>query len=64
MIKANAELRQYMKSKEVFYWELAAELNIAESTLIRWLRIEMSPDKKSTLMKKVDRIVNNRNKAV
>lgn len=57
MITANAELRGYMRQVGVPYWKLAKKLNVAESTLIRWLREELPEAKKNNYMKLVDEIV-------
>lgn len=52
----NIELRAYAKEKNVFLWQIANELNIAEPTLLRWLRFPLSEDKKTAFIKAVDEI--------
>ena len=46
---ANAELKQLLKSNGLYYWQVANELHIAESTLLRWLRTELPMDKKTEI---------------
>ncbi|MBR3361792.1 MAG: hypothetical protein IKG39_10685 [Lachnospiraceae bacterium] len=57
MITANAELREYMRQKNIPYWKLAKELGVAESTLIRWLREELPDITKQTYLRIVEEIV-------
>jgi len=40
----NEKIRVELRAAGVKQWELADELGIAEMTLIRWLRYELSPD--------------------
>lgn len=57
MITANKQLRTYMKLHSVPYWKLANALNVAESTLIRWLRTELTADQTKYFITKVDQII-------
>lgn len=57
MITANKELRNYMKQHNVPYWRLANALNVAESTLIRWLRTELTADQTMQFISKVNQII-------
>ena len=50
----NAELRAYAKGKNVFLWQIADALNIAEPTLLRWLRFPLSEEKKAAFIRAVD----------
>lgn len=52
----NQELREYAKENKVFLWQIANELNIAEATLMRWLRFPLPDDKKAAFIKAVDSI--------
>lgn len=52
----NIELRAYAKEKNVFLWQIADALNIAEPTLLRWLRFPLPEDKKAAFIKAVDEI--------
>lgn len=57
MITANEDLRWYMKKHGVPYWKLALKIGVAESTLIRWLRVELQETKKQEFMSMVDEII-------
>ena len=57
MITANKELRDYMKQHKIPYWKLAIALDIAESTLIRWLRVELTEQQNEEFMQKVNEII-------
>ena len=52
----NTELRAYAKEKNVFLWQIADALNIAEPTLLRWLRFPLPEDKKAAFIKAVDEL--------
>jgi hypothetical protein len=52
----NKELRAYAKEKNVFLWQIADALNIAEPTLLRWLRFPLPEDKKAAFIHAVDSI--------
>lgn len=56
MVQRNKEFKDYMKSKKVFNWQLAEHLGVAESTIYRWLRVEMDKDEKAKMLKVVDAI--------
>ena len=44
--KANQEVREALQHKGMKQWELADMLGISEFTLTRWLRKELTEDKK------------------
>ena len=48
--KKNREVRDFLKAKRVFQWEVAERLGIHESSLIRWMRTELPEDKKKKIM--------------
>lgn len=54
--QANAEIRARAKSARVFWWQVAQELGVAESTVIRWLRTELDADSKQKIMDAISRI--------
>lgn len=57
MITANKKLRSYMQDNNIPYWMLANKLNVHESTLIRWLRTELTPAQTEDFMAKVNQII-------
>lgn len=46
---ANKELKAKFRCYGLFYWQIAAQIGIAESTLLRWLRTELSADKRQRI---------------
>lgn len=54
--QANAEIRARAKNARVFWWQVAQELGVAESTVIRWLRTELDADGKQRILDAISRI--------
>lgn len=52
----NLDLRVYAKRKGVYLYEVAAALNISEPTIMRWLRADLSDERKSELYKAIDSV--------
>lgn len=52
--KANQEVREALQNKGMKQWELANMLGISEFTLTRWLRKELTEDKKELLLKAIN----------
>lgn len=45
----NRDIRNIIKASGLKQWEVAKKLNVAESTLIRWLRDDLPPERKETI---------------
>lgn len=52
--KANREVRKALQNKGMKQWELADLLGVSEFTLTRWLRKELTEDKKELLLKAIN----------
>ena len=52
----NEEIRETLKATRLKQWEIAAELNVSESTLIRWLRRELSQEKKAAILDAIRKV--------
>ncbi len=52
--KANQEVREALQNKGMKQWELADMLGVSEFTLTRWLRKELTEDKKELLLKAIN----------
>ena len=50
----NIEIRQAISTSGLKYWQVAAALNISDSTFTKWLRKELGPDKKAAVMKAIN----------
>jgi aminopeptidase-like protein len=52
--QANLEIRSIMKEKKIFQWQVAVEIGISDVTLVRWLRLPLSDEKKEMVMKAIN----------
>lgn len=59
----NVEIRNTAKKSGVFLYELAERLGIAESTMTRLLRKELSDSKKQELLSNIADIASEKNSA-
>lgn len=48
--KKNRDVRDFLKQKHVYQWEVAERLGVHETTVIRWMRTELPEDKKQAIM--------------
>lgn len=56
MERANKDVRQYAKGKEVFLWQIANAMGVSEPTVTRMFRTEMTPEKKAEIRAIIDRV--------
>ena len=54
MQKANQDIRDYAAQKGVYFWEIAMKLGISEPTITRWMRVELSADKR----REIEQVIN------
>lgn len=50
----NKEIRETAKQNDIFLWEIAQQLGIADATLSRWLRCELSDGEKNKILAIID----------
>lgn len=60
MKKANQDIRDYAAKKGVYFWEIAMELGISEPTMTRWMRAELTADKRRVIGQIIDDIAGSR----
>ena len=53
---ANKIIRDELKTRGVWHWELAHELGVSEQTLVRWLRFELDKDRQLDMLMKIEEI--------
>lgn len=53
----NAEVRAQAKENGVYLWEVADRLGVAYSTMLCWLRRELSAEKKEAMQNAIAQIV-------
>jgi len=58
------EIKQILKEKRIYQWEVAKALGITEFTLTRWLRDDLPADKAEQIMQAIDTLLLSRNKEV
>lgn len=52
----NQDLRKLIREKNIYLWQVADEIGIAESTLLRWLRYPLDDEKRKLFLEAVKRI--------
>lgn len=57
---ANNEIRQAMQLNGVSIWEIARALDLSEHTVYRWLRVELSPDRRRMFDEALNAIIEGR----
>ncbi|WP_378955684.1 hypothetical protein [Pelosinus sp. sgz500959] len=53
---ANLDIRKKIASNFLKHWEIAMELNIHEAVLCRWLRKELSTEKKDLILAAIEKL--------
>lgn len=51
--QANADIKSLLKYNGLFYWQVAEQIGVAESTLLRWLRVELDTERKARIERAV-----------
>ena len=59
-MKKNLDVRAYACGKGVYMYEIAIELHIGEATLMRWLRDNLTDDRKVEIISAIDRVAASR----
>ena len=54
----NLEIREKIREKRLFHYEIADALGISESAFSKWLRSEMNAEKKEKVMQAIERLQN------
>lgn len=52
----NIEIRNLLKKRRIFNYEVAQELGITEFTFCRWLRNEFSKERKELVLEAIKRL--------
>ncbi|MDD6394795.1 MAG: hypothetical protein PUB37_01200 [Firmicutes bacterium] len=59
MTKVNIDIRQTAKSKKIPFWKIAKHLGISEPTFTRWMREELSEEKRERITLAIEELANN-----
>ena len=53
-MKPNNEIREVIKERGIKHWQLARILGISENTLVRWLRVPLTNERKKIIINALD----------
>lgn len=56
----NANIKELLRKKRIYQWEIAAKLNVSEITFCRWLRQDLPEEKQLLIRKAIDEIATER----
>lgn len=51
------EVKDLLKRKRLYQWELAAALDVSEFTLSRWLRNSLNKEREQAILQAIDRLI-------
>lgn len=54
----NYEIRRLIKKYRLYHYEVAQEIGILEATFCRWLREELSKERKKLVLSAIERLHN------
>lgn len=49
MIKVNQDIKDKIKQSNLYQYQIADQMGIAETTLVRWLRYELTEEKRKMI---------------
>ena len=52
----NSEIKMAIKNSGMKQWQVAKACKVAESTFVRWLRDELSEDRKAMILSAIDEL--------
>ena len=55
---ANEAIRKILDNRRIRHWEVAIEVGISEQTLSRWLRRELTGDRRERVMAAINKLCN------
>ncbi len=50
------EVKKLLSNEKIHQWKLASQLNISESTLVRWLRTDLSKEHEVAIFEAIERL--------
>ena len=56
----NDDIRKKIRQSRLRQWEISAKLGVCEYTLIRWLRDELSDEKRKRILEAIDELISER----
>ncbi len=62
-MRKNEDIREAAEAAGVKMWEIAAEIGKDPSTLTKWLRFDLTPEKHETIMGAINAVIAEREQA-
>ncbi len=59
MTTANIDIRQIAKAQKIPFWKIAKHLGISEPTFTRWMRDELSEEKRQRITFAIEELAKN-----
>ena len=50
----NSAIKDKAKNAKIYWWQIAAKIGVAESTIIRWLRMPLSAEREAIIMAAIE----------
>ncbi|MBE6122516.1 MAG: hypothetical protein E7190_07360 [Erysipelotrichaceae bacterium] len=63
-LKANEDIRRFIRAHDVKTYEVARHLGVHENTLLRWLRDELPEDKREAIKTAVAELAEEQNRII
>lgn len=54
---SNADVREEIKKRGLFLWQVAIKAGVSEATLNRWLRTELTDEQKERVLEGIERAI-------
>lgn len=54
--ESNLEIRKKIEEAGIHFWQIADRIGISDSTICKWFRKELSPDRKDLILKAIDEL--------
>ena len=55
-MKENILVREKIKCLNLKHWQIALTMGISEQTLVRWLRVPLSPEKEKAILMAITKL--------
>lgn len=55
-MKANSEIRNKAKNINIKHWQIAAKLGVSEQTIMRWLRVPLTKERKDKILAAIEEL--------
>ncbi|MEY8413592.1 hypothetical protein AALB51_20450 [Lachnospiraceae bacterium 62-26] len=50
------EVKKLLSDEKIHQWQVASQLNVSESTLIRWLRVDLSKEHEVAILEAIEQL--------